>query len=335
MENKLRKFNLDFLAAGAISAIIVWLEAAFPLGLILLPLPAIYIAVKRGAIYSLIAFLFAPLTAYFLYGATAAMFIILNFLPVAITITICLKKRIRMFDSVLLSMAALGLSIILFSVYVNFKFKSDLLTYFLNLAQKTFVRDQGSANVFLAAFNFQEILSGATTRECFMQLEQASAIQKAMVYVKDILTAYMPMILGLYVLSSGLFHYTVSHYFLRNNGADLIEVPSFENYALPKSFMWAVVFIILYILFGPYINSANYETISITLMTGVLFVIAIEGTSFAIWFLKRRNVSTFLRRFILVFGWLVLYNVFIYIGIFEYIFKVRKTFNNVGNANKI
>lgn len=334
MENKLRQFNLDFLVAGAVSAIIVWFEVAFPLGLMLLPLPTIYIAVKRGNI-SFVTFLFAPVTAYFLYGITAAMFITLNFLPVAIVISICLKKRVRMFDSVLFAMAALGLSILLFTLYVNFKFKSDLLTYFVNLIQKRLVNIKGLANIYLTAFNSQEIIAGTKTQEYFMQLEQSTAIQMAMVYVKDILTVYMPPILGMYVLSSGLLSYTVSHHFLKKSGVDLVTIPSFENYTLPKNFIWAIVFVIAYMLVGSYINSTNYQAISTTLMTGVFFVLTIEGISFASWFLKRRNTGTFFRRFILVFAWLILYNIFMYIGIFEYIFKVRKTFNNVGNANKL
>ena len=335
VENKLKQFNLDFLLAGVLTAVIVWLEAVFPFGLLLTPLPAIYIAVKRGIIYSIITFSFGVLIAYFFYGFTAGMFILLNFLPPIITIAICLKKRVRMFDSVLLSMATLVLSIVLFTAYVNFKFKSDLLTYFINLIQKTLIKNDGAANVFLAMFNSQEIASGAKTTEYFMQLEQGNAIQMVMVYITDVFNAYLPTFLGLYVLSSGLFNYTISHSLLKRSGVELAKIPAFENYTLPKSFVWAIVFVTIYVLFGVYINKTNYQAVSTTLMTGMLFIVAIQGTSFASWFLKRRNMNPFLRKFILVFAWVVIYNIFMYAGIFEYIFKVRKTFNNIGNANKL
>ncbi|MEZ4358374.1 MAG: DUF2232 domain-containing protein [Eubacteriales bacterium] len=335
MENKLKQFNLEFLAAGILTGVLVWLEAIFPLSLLLVPIPAIYIAVKRGCVYSLITFSFGAITAFVFYGFTAGMFIILNFLPPAIAVTICLKKRLRMFESVLISMAAIALSIIFFIIYVNFKFNSDLLTYFIDLTQKTFVKNQESANAFLIAYNLGEITAGTKTLEYFTQLSQSDAIQMAMVYVKDIFTSYLPTFLGLYILSSGLFNYTLSHYLLKKSGVDLAPIPSFENYTLPKNFIWAIVFVILYVLFGTYINEENYASISTTLITGLIFILAIEGASFASWFLKRKNAGTFFRRFILIFAWLVLYNVFMYMGIFEYIFKVRKSFNSIGDSNKL
>jgi len=271
----------------SIAMVFSWIGFSFmPLLLIVLPLPFIVAGSRIGFKYTVISLLLCFLLITFTIDPLTGLFFIFGFSGMILSIDWGLKKRKKMYQTIILSIftTLLGLLVylLMFDKITGLPFKE--------LISQTF--DQ--------MFEMNEALfksAGVSGKEIDGIMAQ---MKDAVVFVKQI----FPSTLILYASFLVYLNYTLSISVLRKMKLTIIKIPAFRNFEIPRELFIGVLSFIAFAMICFFTKKLNYIVIlnNVLFLSSILFFV--QGLSLLIFIFNKYKVKNFVRVFVIIMSFL-------------------------------
>ena len=303
---------IEIIVCAAIPAVLFFVLGVF--SFYFLAVPLIYIAARRTYTAGLISCIIAFFLFYFIFGFNSAAMIFLIILPAVAVVPYLLRSQRRMFESVVLSAGAVAAGIGLFIGFVYIVFKMNIIDYFITMLKDTIdmiSAEQSAALLEAYGMNLKEILS-----ELLAELD-------------PFLRTNLPALMINLALVAGLLYFLVPRALLKKRGVNVVNIPPFSKFMLPKSFTWGALSSLVIVLVGYLFNLENFDIVLHTLLAVYLMILQIQGLAVVDFLLRRTGMKTAPRVVILVSGMIVfslfgLNNILSFAGLFDQIFRFRE-----------
>jgi hypothetical protein len=232
--------------------------------------------------------------------------LIIAFVPVIVCVWIALKKRMSFLTGVQLACVGTSLSVLVLWGTVYAATGQDILTASLASAKQMLLQNEdGTVDA---------------------QISTADAASAVYPYLETSMSYYIPSLLAAYIPLGGLIFYLIPRAIAKKKGAEVAYVPAFGDFKLPPRFGRWSVGILLVAWIGQLAGWRNFDfvlTIAFAFFGSIYFVL---GMAFVEWWLKRQIKSGVGRAAIIILIALLFwqFNIYIFIGIFEQLAKIRQ-----------
>lgn len=329
-EKKERKAG-EFLITAAVLLVLAFACRYFPLLVVALPMPAIYVWQRFGPAAGLV---FTGVFAAVLYFWAGGVWQLACIPPVLVACVggIVVKKKVRSFTGVACccGAAVLGCAAIVGGVcaLAGTDFLSAVMAQVVKLGS-------GSQEGSLMAYYIMgalEVTQGNMSLSIFMQNLLNWSQEQMIAYITmpahvDMLRMYLanllPQVGMLYAAASGLLCYLAPRAIAKKRGASVAAVPPFSGFILPKS---ASPYFVVSILFAEIVFIAGWSQLyfaAYALYAGASFALAVQGLSLVYWFLLPKIKIKGLCAFLVVLIGLFLFTLMMWLGLFEQLIRIR------------
>jgi hypothetical protein len=246
--------------------------------------------------------------------------LIIAFVPVIVCVWIALKKRMSFLTGVQLACVGTSLSVLVLWGTVYAATGQDILTASLASAKQMLLQNEDFTRQLYFAI---QSMSGGTVDAQISTADAASAVYP---YLETSMSYYIPSLLAAYIPLGGLIFYLIPRAIAKKKGAEVAYVPAFGDFKLPPRFGRWSVGILLVAWIGQLAGWRNFDfvlTIAFAFFGSIYFVL---GMAFVEWWLKRQIKSGVGRAAIIILIALLFwqFNIYIFIGIFEQLAKIRQ-----------
>ncbi len=118
--------------------------------------------------------------------------------------------------------------------------------------------------------------------------------------INNYILQILPSILIVYSVVIGYINYNISKYTLRKLGLGIREIAPFSKFSVPSNFGIGVFTVLIFILILRNFDSVIYEALLINLTAVLGLIFMLQGLSVVDYFLKKRNMKTFLRIILMI-----------------------------------
>ncbi len=246
--------------------------------------------------------------------------LIIALIPVIICVFIALQKRLSFLGGVQLSCAGTALSVLVILGWVYLSTGMDIVSASQASIRQMLQQDpEYTKQVYLAVQSMlgspadSQIAPGAAVDALYTYLEPGASYS-----ILSALAAYIPL--------GGLIFYLIPRAIAKKAGAKVAYVPPFSEFRLPPKFgRWSVA-VLLVALIGQMAGWRNFDYVFVIAFAFFGSIYYVLGMAFIEWWLKRQIKSAAGRAAIIILIALLFIqlNIFIYIGIFEQLIKIRR-----------
>lgn len=291
---------------------------------VFIPVPMIFIAVRRGFFYGFLPLALSIALGWWLFGMAAAAVFAAMFVPVVLIVFYALQKKVRSFEGVVFSVGAYALGLALVIAFFYFVYKTDAITYIMNGLKGFMQANTGSAHEFLLILNLEDLFAGAKSMSAIMAIPEAEAINAAAECIRAFIQNAAPMLLSAYSVGGGLVCYVVTRAFLKKKSVSVAPIPAFSSFRLPKGFFMGMVIVAVLFVLGSVLNVPNFNAAFQVCFTAYIIVFIVAGLSLTDFFLRRRNMGKGGRIAILIIVGLLFSFILIWMGIIDMLFKIKE-----------
>lgn len=308
MKDNQRKNNiLEAVLFIIIMSLLTLIGVYFPYLLILFPAGFIIFAIRRDIILSSISMFATALVISLVAGWVYSIFLLIMFLPITIVLTYFIKKRKRPLD-------ILGYSTVIFFVSLL------IVLGFIDSTGVGFVSqlEEGFKTIMQAQIDiFKDMdLTGHELAETKDLLESAYRyillIIPAILLISSLITSYL--------------NYLVSAVGLKKMGIEIISIPKFARFKLPRNIVPGILIMFLVIFIAGSLDFGYIDTINLNLIALLGFMFFIQGLSVFEHLFKKLKIFVVFR--------IILYIIFLFtafmltlisiVGILDIVFDFRK-----------
>lgn len=323
--DKIKKQGLSgALAIYGLTVALIFMAKLLPFLILAIPVILVFSIAAFGYIYGGIAVVGGLATGY-LFGTMYPTILIAAFLPVAFAAGYAIREKKRFRDSVALSCAAVLMGAILSVAVLQWMTGMSVLDYAATTMESA-LRQVGEQEVklYYQFVRSADLISGAVTQSALEAASAEKAIKFMVNMTYDFVNQLFVYVILVYSLIMGYLGYIIPRIVIKKRGIEVVRIPSFSNYMLPKRF-WAgalILGIIAYI--GADEGWSSFDILFLTLYNIFIFVFMMQGISFLDYIYKMRKLSTGARVALHILTALVFSGVLAIVGLMENAFNMRK-----------
>jgi|GEM_PF-5077986 len=246
--------------------------------------------------------------------------LIIVLLPVIVCVWIALQKKMSFLASVQLACVGTAVSVLIYLGLIYFISGKDIISFTLDSIKQYLQQDpEYTKQVYLGAQSLlgntadSQITSAAAVDALYSSLETNVSYS-----VISALAAYIPL--------GGLVFYLIPRAIAKKAGAKVAEVPPFADFKLPPKFgRWSIA-VLLVAWIGQMAGWRNFDYVFIIAFAFFGSIYFVLGMALTEWWLKKRIHSIAARAAIIILIAIVFsqFNIYIFIGIFEQLVKIRQ-----------
>jgi uncharacterized protein YybS (DUF2232 family) len=246
--------------------------------------------------------------------------LVIALIPVVICVWIALQRKMSFLSGVQLACAGTAVSVLIILGSVYLATGKDIITALLDSMKLTLQQDPDFTRQLYIAI--QSMTGGAADTAVTTQ----AALDVVYPYFQTSLTYYIPTVLAAYIPLGGLIFYLIPRAIAKKAGAQTASVPAFADFKLPPKFgRWSIA-VLLVAWIGQLAGLRNFDfvlTIAFAFFGAIYFVL---GMAFVEWWLKKHIKSGAGRAVIIIVIALIFwqFSIYIFIGIFEQLVKIRQ-----------
>lgn len=255
----------------------------FPVNLIFLPIPFIYLGVKRGLSQGIISFLVVALSITIMVDIPSGILMVLLYLPVTYTIIDGIKYRRSSLEILGLTSAILFVSTLLFYGITQNITGVDII----------FSMEEGFNRILtMQTEMFQEM--GLSNFEILKTIEELEGTYKIFMWI-------FPVIILAFSILSSYLNYYISVQVLRKSGIGIISVPRFSKFRLPNNILLGITIMLVfsYIIKALQINFSDLVFLNIAAL--IWFMFTTQGLSVIDFYLKNYKFKPIARVITIIF----------------------------------
>jgi uncharacterized protein YybS (DUF2232 family) len=245
--------------------------------------------------------------------------LIIALIPIIVCIWIALGKKLSFYYSVLLSCfgCALSVAVILGSVYLVTG--QDIVSATLDTTKQFLQQNEALTKSYY-------LMLQSMNGQAAGQVSMDQAMNTVYPLLETTIKYSIPTLYAAFIPLGGLAFYLLSRAIVKKVGGQVIRIPAFADFRLPPKFgRWSIA-ILLAALIGQAAGLRNFDyvfTIAFAFFGSVYYVL---GMALMEWWLKKQIKQPAGRAAIIALIAILLFQlyIFIYIGIFEQLIKIRQ-----------
>jgi len=280
-----------FCILAGISIVSIPFLPAFMLPMIFIPVPLVFIAVRRGFFYGLLPFVLIAALFWLWLGITGAALFTALFAPAVVFLYYVIGKKVRSFESVVYAVGSFALGIALVIGYIYLTARMDLMTYLLNGIKAAMEKVPMLPYSLLQLLNIQDILTLVKNPDAILMLPSADALSQALAGVRNYLAALLPIAFSVFSLLGGLLNYVIVRAILKKKNTEVAPIPEFSRFKLPKGFFAGMVIIGVMLIAGSLLGLQGLDAVFSTCLVAYVIVFSICGLALIDFIMKRRNAT--------------------------------------------
>lgn len=241
-------------------------------------------------------------------------FVILLSLSLGAGISLKLKKRLDLFEHVLLFTAG-TLGLLLLGLWIYSWVMGQSFLQGVEMSIKTFFADNSAGvNQVLRTYRDMGIID---------QEYSAAYIGETLV---DSARMMFPSAILIFSLVFGCINFLIARRIIKRFRRDVVDVPSFNVWTLPKGTVGGMITILIISLIGIWMGIENFQPVFMTIYFLFNFIFTVLGLSVGSFFLSKVRVPRILR--VLILGLVVMIAPVIttFAGIAEQLFQLRRIY---------
>ena len=312
--------------------------------IVILAVPGIFICVKYGWVWWLVFVLLTLLGAYYLLGWLGVCLLAL-ILPPYMICSILIRKKSPAYESLVLSCAAVVLSIGLLLLAIYLIYGMDIHTFLMNQIKEMIAQNDQIAALMYGMAISPDIISGTADMGSAlfgMSVEQMREVlqepARMAVISNSIAVALPSMGVSLAVLG-GMCNYLIPRGLAKRQGVAVAGIPKFCDFSLPRTagIGFIVMFVVAMIpgLFG--LTDLLIAANAISQLAGM--VLSVQGLALVDFLIRPKLPQNGARVVILVLiaglGTLLLDGMLQILGIFDLLFRFREKIRIIRKQGKI
>ena len=319
-----------------LTALIGVLSIIIPFLVILIPLVVTIVWVYKGIAQGIIAYAFFAVALYLLSRTTYTILLVLITIPLIISTVLLIKKKIRMYDSVIINSFVAFMGCMLFIGFIYISKGTDLMTYILSEFESILSVDDTVTKYLYITFNDQSALPDFVLNGSMPESLAGVDIEKMQSFslnqFKEGLTNILPVTIILYSLASGFSSFYFSHLYLRKRGLNLVKVALFKDLSVPRIVTTSLAIMVILSFILSKFEIEIFNSVSSVLMSVFVLIFSLQGYALLIFFYKNKRFSLLLCIILVIVGTLL--GVIFWLGFFESLFNLRKRFgSNIDTLN--
>lgn len=307
-----------------LSVAIFYIGLSFPLIWIALPFVTAYSVARGGYIIGGGAAVLSLITGYF-FSIGAFYILTAAFLPVAFAAGYAIRSKRRLLHSVFITgagaLAGAALTIFVISYLSGLSFIGFVVNYFTDSLK---AQDPQTVFYFYQLFKNPDLMMGTVSQGAVSAVSVQDAISFLQGTLKDMLNGSLVSMIGIYSLTGGFLYYVIPRAIAKSNKLDVVRIPVFSDYQLPKRFWLAFALTYLAAIIGESIGLKSFDIVESTVFDVYAFIFMGQALCFLDFFYKKRGMGTGLRVLLHVLATLI-FGVFLaFLGLLENIINIRK-----------
>ncbi|MGV8145394.1 MAG: DUF2232 domain-containing protein [Alkaliphilus sp.] len=288
------------LIAGIVSIFAI-IGASIPLlsmFLILLPVPFIFLAVRRRMMYSFLAIGVTSLVLGIFLGIIFAFLLLVMIIPMTMGMGMYIKRNKEPFLVI-----AIGTMVVTLSTFFILQLLggTDLTATMAQAMREVLIQQQQM----LLSINLQTV-----------------EIDKMLSYF----IMLMPALLVVQAMVSTFANYYLSIACLRRFGVKSVELTTFSDFKLPKNIALGSFILFSLSFLTRYVEGLYHETLIINVVVIFVFIFFMQGLAFINYYMKKKRINKAIRVFLTIIVVLVgpIMTLASFIGMLDSIFDIRK-----------
>lgn len=316
-----------------ITTALLYLSAYTPVTLVAVPFVFACVMVRFGWKPGLAVCLIGLAAVAISDTAAAAAFAAIA-LPAAATAAYVVRKKIRLFNSVLLTSGATLAGIAMVVGVIWLFTRLSVLDFAVNrLGGWLSQWNDDEINAFYQLVRSMDIFTGAITQEAVLATPSGEAIAVMQEMFHDWLNEALVSAMLIYSMLTGLLIYLITRSAAKRHGTEVCAVPNFGDYALPRWFWVGCVGSYLFSLIGENFGWPSFDLVINTISVVYIVVFIIQGLSFLDYIYRKRNFSPVMRRVLHALALLIISGLLMWVGLFENVIGIRKRWDEKGDAD--
>ena len=237
------------------------------------------------------------------------------FLPVAIALIYVLSAKKGLYVSTLICCLSFAVGFIMYALAVQASTGSDIFTYYKTSMDSFLEQNELLTRTSYALLNGTADIAGVSFDE---------ALPVVQAYMGEQLMYFLPAFATGVSTIGGLVVYLIVRAIAKAFGANVVKIPPFSEFFLPRHFGRYSVICYIIVAVGNNVGWRGFDFVFaiVSVLLGCIYYV--QGLCFLDFMMKYKIKSAALRVLILAVITLILYQVFIFIGLFEQLFKFRK-----------
>lgn len=312
------------LFAYLITAALLLAAVYFPFVVVVIPFVLVFAIVNCGFYLGGAVAALSFVTLSLLSFETACIFAA-AFVPIVFAAAFAIRQKKRFRDSVLISCASALVGVVI-SIGVLWLFTGLSAVDFTveSIGSMLAEIDEEFIKYFYQSVSTADLISGKITQAAIDSTSSAEAVIRIQDIVREMLNLTLIIWIIIYSLIIGFLAYTIPRALAKKRKIQVIEIPPFSHYSLPKRFWLAFIASYLFAIIGASYAWPSFEILEITIYNVYAFVFIIQGLSFLEYIYKTRKMNTGLRIVLHVGAAIVLAGILVWVGMLENVMSLRK-----------
>lgn len=316
---------IESILIGVVSTLLVILIGLVPvlnIAVLLWPVPLIVVGVRRGYFAGLLSLIVSGMLIGFLFQPLTGIILVVTNLFLVIGLSFGLRKRLDLFENILISAGSVLLSIMLFLKAYSFIAGQSAFDVLWQFTREAITNGGVDFNKLLLMYHEMGLFNNFTTAA---QLAEFLIGQMQLI---------IPAAIIIISLVYGMVIFIVSRLIVKRFGYEVIPIPAFADWVMPKGMGSGFLALLLVTFLGSGLEIANFEVVQLTVTSLILLIFTVQGLAVLWFFLKAGRVPSVIRWLLVIFIYFVInmlltYNIGLAIlGIFDHTFGLRRNYRN-------
>lgn len=279
--------------------------------IIFLPVPYIYLSIRKGLTAGLNAIFISALLIWLVWHPLYCIIFLMIVLFIFFAVRSLILFKVPVFEAIVLSSGAVLIVLCMVIGGVYLYVQKDLVIVIITSLRATLAGSRVEMEHILKAYQNLGLLGKDLTLDgLFTQLEQVFRI-------------VVPSFLMIGSMVIGFLNYITSIWILKKKGTETLSPPPFIHWSLPHGVSMGLFTILLAAFIGSLLALPNFDLVMITIMNLVYFVFMVQGLSFGAFFLTYKKVPKGLQIPLLLIGFVFLPYMISLLGMLEQFFHIR------------
>lgn len=307
-----------------LSVFVSYIGLSFPFIFIVIPFALAYSVARGGYIKGGTAAVLSLITVW-LFSAHASYLLAAAFLPVAFAAGYAIRSKKRMLYGFAITSAAAVVGAAMAIYILSLISGLSIIDFAVNDFTGA-MKAQNQETLLLAyrTTRYSDLITGAVTQEALNAASASDAITFFQSKLKDVLNEYLVSIIGIYSLLGGFLAYVIPRKLCKDSGMDVVKIPAFSEYSLPKNFWLAFGLSWLAAIIGESAGLKSFGVLELTVVAVYSFMFLAQALCFLDFIYRRRGMTFGVRLLIHILAVLILGYFLAFIGLFENIMNLRR-----------
>lgn len=326
-ENRLKDLLITSFVALILFVLCIKVNLGFfAIGIFAIPALYTYLTAKHDIILGAIGVAIFGIVACFLTGVPVGLLITLALVPWSLFLGYALHKKTELYKSFALSLIGVILGVMIMVFVIPAVYGSTLNELIVKgLEEAMRVDEQGTrlmyvmSNYMLSGVADLKTLTDTTLNVNFM-------IKAVVRNYREILALIMPNLLSSVCAFFGIINVIICGNILKKQKPPKYDMKPFADLAIPSHFGTFLIVFLFISWIGVIMNLSNFSVVSSIVNGFTTVIFSLQGMALIDWLLKKKIDITAVRWVIIIVTFVLLYviNIYMWIGIFEQIIKIRQ-----------